>query len=94
MTDREHTVTNRERVDEALQRVALLSFLYYPEVHVDEPGYTLSSDVDFCMEALGELGEGPTVRDLIGRAIIDPTGYREELFATLNELAGPEPDDQ
>ena len=87
---------DRDHVDAALQRVSLLAFLYYPEVHVDEPDYSLSDDVDFCMEPLAELtgDERNSLRDLLGRAIIDPSEYREEVFIALTELAVPDPAEQ
>ena len=82
---------DRDLADAALQRVSLLSFLYYPEIQVDEPSYSLSSDVDFCMESLVELGEQQRdeLRQLIGRAIIDPSEYREEVFVMLTEMVTP-----
>jgi hypothetical protein len=83
----------RDNVDEALQRVSMPAFLYYPEVHVDEPSYSLSSDLNFCMEPLAGLGdaEREELRELLGRAIIDPSVYREDVFAALTELTAPEP---
>ena len=80
-----------ELADVALQRVSLLAFLYYPEIHVDEPEYSLNEDLDFCMEPLAELGEEDRkdVRQLFGRAIIDPSAYREEVFMRLTELTEP-----
>lgn len=87
---------DRDNVDAALQRVALLSFLYYPEIQVDDPEYTLSGDVDFCMEPLAELDEtdGDQLRSLIRRAIIDPSEYRADVFAALGELTGPDTNPQ
>ena len=80
-----------ELADVALQRVSLLAFLYYPEIHVDEPKYSLNEDLDFCMEPLAELEEEDRkdVRQLFGRAIIDPSVYREEVFMRLTELTEP-----
>lgn len=87
---------DRELVDAALQRVSLLAFLYYPEVHVDEPDYSLSDDVDFCMEPLAELAADSrdALRDLLSRAIIDPSEYRADVFAALTELAAPDSAEQ
>ncbi len=87
---------DRELIDAALQRVSLLSFLYYPEIHVDEPDYSLSDDIDFCTEPLNELhgADLDELRQLIGRAIIDPSEYREEVFEALTALASPDPVEQ
>jgi hypothetical protein len=85
-------MVDRDNVDAVLQRVALLSFLYYPEIQVDEPDYELASDIGFCMEPLADLDEPirDQLRNLIGRAIIDPSEYREQIFAVLSELATPD----
>lgn len=89
-------MVDHELVDAALQRVSLLAFLYYPEIHVDEPNYSLSDDVDFCMEPLNALDDTDLaeLRQLTGRAIIDPSEYREEVFAALTALASPDPVEQ
>lgn len=89
-------MTTRENKDAAMQRVALLSFLYYPEVHVNEPDYSLNDDIDFCLEPLTELdtGQRDELRRLIGQAIIDPSAYREEVFAALTALVAEDSLDQ
>lgn len=82
------TTIKRENTDAALQRVALLAFLYYPEVHIHEADYSLSEDIEFCLEPLGELdaGQREELRQLLGQAIIDPSEYREDVFAALTAL--------
>lgn len=89
-------MTDRGNVDDTLQRVSMLAFLYYPEIPVDEPEYQLSGDVDFCLEPLDGLDEEQRdeLRLLIGRAIIDPSKYREDVFAALTELVDPESAEQ
>jgi hypothetical protein len=82
------TMITRENKDTVMQRVALLAFLYYPQVHVNEVGYSLSDDIEFCLEPLTEIdaGKRDELRHLLGQAIIDPSEYREEVFAALTEL--------
>lgn len=89
-------MTDRGDVDDALQRVSMLAFLYYPQIHVDEPDYQLSDDIDFCLEPLDGLADDQRdeLRLLIGRAIIDPSEYREDVFAALTELVDPESAEQ
>ena len=46
---------SREEVDDVLQRVGLAAISYYPEIHVDEPDYTVDGDVDWCLEPVTDL---------------------------------------
>lgn len=81
-------------VNGVLQRVGMIALFYYPEVHLDDPEYNLRGDIDWCIETLEDVSEadlGP-IRDVVGRAIIDPTSVRQELFVTLVELAPREAD--
>lgn len=75
-------------VNDVLQRVGMIALFYYPEVHLDDPDYNLRGDIEWCTEPLIDLdGEQlAAVRDVVGRAIIDPTSTRQELFVSLVEL--------
>lgn len=83
-------MSDRERADAVLEHVAVLAFLYYPGIEVDDPSYSLADDIDWCLARLGDVSD--TERDRIGalieRAITDPTATREELFTALVELDG------
>jgi len=81
-------MTDREHVDAVLEHVAVLAFLYYPGIQVDDPTYRLDEDIEWCTARLGEVSdtEREELRGLIARAIIDPTATREELFASLLQL--------
>ena len=72
---------SREEVDDVLQRVGLAAISYYPEIHIDEPDYTVDTDVDWCLEPVTDL------REAVGLAITNPTAHRYALFQTLLELA-------
>ena len=82
-------MTAQDQIDIALQRTAIAAFIYYPQIHVDQPDYRLDEDLAWCVEPLGELDpvDLAAVRELVGRAIVEPTEYREELFAILSGLA-------
>lgn len=82
------TIT-QEIADVVNQRVAFFAFLYYPEVHINEPDYSLTDDVAFCLEPLTELtaSQRDELRHLIAQAIIDPTAYREAVFAAVTDLS-------
>lgn len=86
-------MTDREHADAVLEHVAVLAFLYYPGIQVDDPTYRLADDTDWCIGRLGDVSdtERERVRALIARAIIDPTATREELFTALAELDGAHP---
>ena len=83
-------MTDREHADAVLEHVAVLAFLYYPGIQVDDPTYRLTEDTEWCLGRLGDVTdtERERMRALIARAIIDPTATREELFTALAELNG------
>ena len=83
-------MTNREHADAVLEHVAVLAFLYYPAIQVDDPTYRLGEDIEWCIARLGDVSdtERERTRALVARAIIDPTAAREELFTALAELSG------
>ncbi|SBS71901.1 hypothetical protein [uncultured Microbacterium sp.] len=76
--------------DEIIRKTGMLALLYYPELHADDPDYSLGSDVDWVLDHVTAPDpEGAVVlRDAIGRTIIDPTAYRADL-ASLVYAAGP-----
>ncbi|GAA3207032.1 hypothetical protein [Microbacterium terregens] len=83
-------MSDRERADAVLEHVAVLAFLYYPGIEVDDPSYSLADDIDWCLARLGDVTdvERERMRALFERAITDPTAAREELFTALVELDG------
>ena len=83
-------MSDRERADAVLEHVAVLAFLYYPGIEVDDPSYSLAEDIDWCLARLGDVSDAERERMgvLLARAITDPTATREELFTALAELDG------
>ena len=83
-------MSDRERADAVLEHVAVLAFLYYPGIEVDDPSYSLVDDIEWCLARLGDVSdiEQERMRVLFARAIADPTATREELFTALVELDG------
>jgi hypothetical protein len=81
-------MSDRERADAVLEHVAVLAFLYYPGIEVDDPSYSLTDDIDWCLARLGDVSDvaREQMRALFARAITDPTAAREELFTALVEL--------
>ena len=82
----------QERFDELLQRAALASLFYYPEIAVDDGDYNLHTDVDYCLEPVAELDAGDLaeLRTVVGHVITNPSAHRAELIELVIELA-PEP---
>lgn len=81
-------MTDRVRADAVVEHVAVLAFLYYPGIEVDDPSYSLDEDIDWCLVRLGDVSDAERgrMRALFARAITDPTAAREELFTALAEL--------
>lgn len=92
-TLREQILLTRDDVQDTMQRVALAALMYYPEVHVDEPDYQISGDIDWCIEPLEELASSQRteLREVIGYTITNPTEHRQTLFRMLTELAPEDP---
>jgi hypothetical protein len=83
-------MSDRERADAVLEHVAVLAFLYYPGIEVDDPSYSLAGDVEWCLARVGDVSDAERgqLGALFERAITDPTATREELFTALVELGG------
>lgn len=83
-------MSDRERTDAVLEHVAVLAFLYYPGIEVDDPSYSLADDTEWCLARLGDVSDidREGMGALFARAITDPTATREELFTALAELDG------
>jgi hypothetical protein len=81
-------MSDRERADAVLEHVAVLAFLYYPGIEVDDPSYRLAEDIEWCLVRLGDVSDAERERmgTLFVRAITDPTAAREELFTALADL--------
>ncbi|MGN6760325.1 MAG: hypothetical protein ACTHJI_03225 [Leifsonia sp.] len=86
-------MAERDRVDDALQRTGLAALMFYPELQVDEPEYTVADDVEWCLGPLNGLPveQLEPLRDVVARTIVDPTKHRARLFAALRALV---PDDE
>lgn len=76
--------------DEIIRKAGMLALLYYPELHADDPEYSLARDVDWVLNHMTapDPDDEAVLRDAIGRAIIDPTAHRADL-AALVYRAGP-----
>ncbi|MEU1970778.1 hypothetical protein ABZ477_03910 [Microbacterium sp. NPDC019599] len=82
----------QEQFDELLQRTALASLFYYPEIAADDTEYNLQNDIEYCLEPVMGLDADDLagLRTLIGRVIANPSAHRAALIELVIELA-PEP---
>lgn len=85
----------QERFDEMLQRTALASLFYYPEVAIDDSDYSLEKDLAYCLEPVMALSgkDLESLRTLVGRVITNPSAHRADLVELVIKLA-PDPVDE
>jgi hypothetical protein len=76
---------DQDDADQALQRIALTSLLYYPAISTDDASYQFDDEVTWCLESLG-ADDREKVRELVADTILDPTEHRAELFSRFMEL--------
>lgn len=82
----------QEQFDDLLQRTALASLFYYPEIAIDDADYDLEKDVAYCLEPMSGL-DADDLEDLraaVGHVITNPSAHRAELIEFVIALA-PEP---
>ncbi|MGC5224206.1 hypothetical protein ACPW96_16685 [Micromonospora sp. DT81.3] len=78
----------RDVAESVLFRLAVASLGYYPEKPIEEPGYTLDEDLDWCIEPLTDLPAGyqRTLQEAMREVIIDPTTHRRAFTRDLLRL--------
>lgn len=81
----------QEQLDNLLSRAALAALFYYPEMAVDDDGYSIQNDIAYCMEPVAGIGDedAERLRVAVGHVITNPTAHRSELLALVIELASP-----
>jgi hypothetical protein len=90
MTTTPHpTRLDRANTDAALYRVAICAFTYHPDKRLDEPGYQLAEDLDWCVAPLATLptAELTVLRETIATMITTPTADRQAFIRTLATLS-------
>jgi hypothetical protein len=86
--NREPMMLDRAAAEAARWRIAVSAFEYYPDKHLDEPGYTLDEDVAWCIEPLTGLAsaELEQLRVAIRTLITTPTADRQAFIRHLATL--------
>jgi|GEM_PF-2167152 len=72
---------HQDVADQLVQRTGIMAITYSPQIHADDPGYSLGKDVAWVFDTLGDQAERDrsVIAYLVARAIIDPTRERERL---------------
>lgn len=80
---------DRTQIDATIYRVAIASFTHYPDKHIEEPGYTVDEDLDWCTRPLRHLPpeEREQLRARILQLITEPTADRQTFIKDLKSLA-------
>ncbi|MAM53906.1 MAG: hypothetical protein CMH35_03505 [Microbacterium sp.] len=80
---------NRSDVEAALARIAVATFMYYPEKATEEPGYLVDEDVDWAMGPLRAMDadEFERWRARVSAVISDASRDRRAFLADLMSLA-------
>lgn len=78
----------RDVAESVLFRLAVASLGYYPEKAIEEPGYTLEEDLDWCIEPLSDIPVGyqQSLQERMREVIIDPTTHRRPFTRDLLRL--------
>ncbi|WP_137845793.1 hypothetical protein [Microbacterium sp. 2FI] len=70
-TTKEAGMFDRSDAEAVIFHAAIVAFTYYPDKHLDEPGYTLDEDLEWCAGTMTDL----------------PAGTRQELVDEIRMLA-------
>ena len=80
---------DKSDAEAAIYRTAYAAFTYYPEKHLDEPGYTVIEDLDWCLEPLASLTDDvrEPLRSRMKEVITNPAADRQGLIRAIRGLA-------
>lgn len=79
---------DRAHAEATTYRAAVCALTYTASKPVDEPGWTLDEDLDWCLAPLADMPglDLPALRAQLAAAITDPTAHRARLLASLDAL--------
>ena len=80
---------DKSDAEAAIYRTAYATFTHHPEKHLDEPGYTVIEDLDWCLEPLAALpdAEREPLRGWMQEVITNPDADRQGLIRAIRALA-------
>ncbi len=79
----------RSLVNTGIAGLALVAFTYYPDKHLDEPGYTIDEDLEWCAESMTALPI-ETQQQLMAEIrmlVLEPTRDRQAFIKQILSLA-------
>ena len=76
--------------EDALYKVAICAFTWYPNKEANEPGWTITEDLDWCLAPLTGLpgDELADLRATVQTLITTPTADRQAFIRHLAALSG------
>ena len=88
-SERGSHMLDRTKTEAVINRVAVAAFTYYPTKQVDEPGYVIDEDLDWCVAPLWALpgAERDAIREEVRKLIEDPTRDRQAFIRDLTARA-------
>lgn len=84
---------NHDVAHRLVQRTGIMAMSYSPQIHTDDPGYSLGKDVAWVFDDIDASActDRGSLAYLVARAIIDPTHQRERLtdyvYGTVHTLS-------
>ncbi|GAA1468866.1 hypothetical protein [Microbacterium thalassium] len=76
---------DRSTAEAVTYRTAVTAFTYYPTKLLDEPGYNVDEDIDWCLEPL-DADLRPAFRTIARDVITDPNADRQAYIRHLMNL--------
>jgi len=82
------TALDRTYREEALYRVAISAFTYYPEKEADDADYSVEEDVDWCVAPIAahSVDAAARIRPRIREVITNPDADRQAFLVRLGVL--------
>lgn len=83
---------SRDTAESVIYRVAVASLAYYPEKPLEELGYSIDEDLDWCLAPLALLDPAflQRARTNVREVITDPTVHRRMFTRNLMNLVNGE----
>ena len=82
-------IFDRSDAEAVIFRAALVAFTYYPDKHLDEPGWTIDEDLAWCAESMAALPAETQqeLRQELRMLVTDSTRDRQEFIKFVLSLA-------
>lgn len=80
---------DRSDAESVIYRTAVAAFSFYADKHIDEPGYSIDEDIDWCTQPFTALPDDVIreLREQIRALITDPARDRQPFIRHVLDLA-------